>query len=180
MLSANIRAYRLVVVLLLTVLLLAGCGYRFTADSGTRLPAGQTVWVPFFKNATVYANGSVALKRAIFDQFAEQRNILPAATAEQGDLILEGTLTGYGAGVVSYSAADTAKEYRLTITADITVRKRGASKDSKPLWKGTVSAWQDYPVAATVELQRSSEDAALTAASRKLAQQLIWNLEQQY
>lgn len=178
--SANIRAYRLVVVLLLTVLLLAGCGYRFTADSGTRLPAGQTVWVPFFKNATVYANGSVALKRAIFDQFAEQRNILPAATAEQGDLILEGTLTGYGAGVVSYSAADTAKEYRLTITADITVRKRGASKDSKPLWKGTVSAWQDYPVAATVELQRSSEDAALTAASRKLAQQLIWNLEQQY
>ncbi|MGE0919159.1 LPS assembly lipoprotein LptE [Trichlorobacter lovleyi] len=166
--------------LLLLVLSAAGCGYRFTADSGTRLPAGQTVWVPFFKNATVYANGSVALKRAIFDQFAEQRGILPAASAEQADLILEGTLTGYGAGVVSYSAADKAREYRLTITADIAVRQRGAAKDSAPLWRGTLSAWQDYPVAATIELQRSNEDAALTAASRKLAQQLIWSLEQQY
>lgn len=165
---------------MLLLLTVAGCGYRFTADSGTKLVAGQSVWVPFFKNATVYPNGSVTLKRAIFDQFAEQRNILPAEAAENADLILEGTLTGYGAGVVSYSAADAAKEYRLTITADITVRKRNAAKDSKPVWKGTLSAWQDYPVAATVELQRSSEDAALTAASRKLAQQLIWQMEQNY
>ena len=136
--------------------------------------------MPFFKNATVYANASVALKRAIFDQFAEQRGILPAATVEQGDLILEGTLTGYGASVVSYSAADNAREYRLTITADITVRQRDTTRDNAPLWRGTLSAWQDYPVAATIEMQRSNEDAALTAASRKLAQQLIWNLEQQY
>lgn len=166
--------------LLLLMLSAAGCGYRFTADSGTRLPAGQRVWVPFFKNATVYANGSVALKRAVFEQFAEQRGILSAASAGQADLILEGTLTGYGAGVVSYSAADKAQEYRLTITADITVRQRDAAKDSAPLWRGTLTAWQDYPVAATIELQRSNEDAALTAASRKLAQQLIWSLEQQY
>ena len=165
---------------LLTLLLMVGCGYRFTADSGSRLSTGQTVWVPFFKNATVYANASVALKRAIFDQFAEQRGILPAATVEQGDLILEGTLTGYGASVVSYSAADNAREYRLTITADITVRQRDTTRDNAPLWRGTLSAWQDYPVAATIEMQRSNEDAALTAASRKLAQQLIWNLEQQY
>jgi len=159
---------------------MTGCGYRFTVDSGTRLVAGQTVWVPYFINATVYANASVALKRAIFEQFAEQRNIMPAAAPEQGDLLLEGTLISYSAAVVSYSAADTAKEYRLTITADITVRKRGDARTAKPLWKGTLSAWQDYPVSTTIELQRSSEDAALTAASRKLAQQLIWQMEQNY
>jgi outer membrane lipopolysaccharide assembly protein LptE/RlpB len=166
--------------LLVVVLSVAGCGYRFTADSDTRLTAGQTVWIPYFKNATVYANASVALKRALFDQFVTQRGITPAAKPELADLSLEGTLTGYGAGVVSYTAADAAKEYRLTITAEITVRKRGETKDAKPLWKGTLSAWQDYPVAATIELQRSNEEAALTAASRKLAQQLIWQMEQQY
>lgn len=165
---------------LLLTLLVAGCGYRFTADTGSRLSAGQTVWVPYFKNATVYANASVALKRAIFDQFAAQRNIMPSVSPELADLLVEGTLTGYGNGVVSYSATDTAREYRLTITADVIVRKRSDGKDVKPLWKGTLSAWQDYPVGATIELQRSSEDAALMAASRKLAQQLIWNLEQQY
>ncbi|MBV5323325.1 hypothetical protein JZU51_00915 [bacterium] len=62
----------------------------------------------------------------------------------------------------------------------MTVRKRGEKKEVKPLWKGTLSVWQDYPVAATIELQRNNEDAALTAASRKLAQQLIWQMEQQY
>lgn len=162
------------------MLVLAGCGYRFTADSGTRLLPGQAVWVPYFKNATVYANGSVALKRAIFEQFAEQRNIMPAAAPDKGDLVLEGVLTGYSNNVVSYSAIDTAQEYRLTISAEITVRKRGETANTKPLWKGTLTAWQDYPVSATVEFQRSSEDAALTAASRKLAQQLIWQMEQNY
>lgn len=105
---------------------------------------------------------------------------MPSASPELADLLVEGTLTGYGNGVVSYSATDTAREYRLTITADVIVRKRGDKKDVKPLWKGTLSAWQDYPVGTTIELQRSSEDAAIMAASRKLAQQLIWNLEQQY
>lgn len=166
--------------LLLALLLTAGCGYRFTADNGTRLAAGQAVWVPYFKNKTVYANASVALKRALFDQFVELRGIMPAASADQADLIVEGTLNSYGAGVVSYTAFDTAKEYRLTITAEITVVKRGDAKGSKPFWKGTLTAWQDYPVARTIELQRNNEDAALTAASRKLAQQLIWQMEQQY
>ncbi|MBV5323324.1 hypothetical protein JZU51_00910 [bacterium] len=78
--------------LLVAALMIAGCGYRFTVDSGTRLSAGQTVWVPYFKNATVYANASVALKRAIFDQFVEQRGIMPSASPDLGDLILEGTL----------------------------------------------------------------------------------------
>lgn len=171
---------RLGLVLSALAMFITGCGYRFTADSGSRLSSAQTVWVPFFKNATVYAQASVALKRALFDQFAAQRNIMPGVSPEQSNLLVEGTLTGYGATVVSYSAADTAKEYRLTISADITVRQQGGGKDNKPLWKGVLSAWQDYPVGATIEMQRSSEDAALAAASRKLAQQLIWQLEQQY
>ena len=166
-------------VLLLSVVL-AGCGYRFTADSGTRLPAGQTVWVAYVQNNTVYPAASVALKRALFDQFAALRGIMPAATPAEGDLLVEGTLTGYGAGNASYTAADIVREYRLTVSAEITVRRKADDKTVSPLWKGTVSAWQDYPVAATIEQQRSNEDGALQAASRKLAQQVIWNLEQGY
>jgi outer membrane lipopolysaccharide assembly protein LptE/RlpB len=165
---------------LLLAVVLAGCGYRFTADSGTRLPSGQKVWVAYFQNTTVYPAASVALKRALFDQFSALRGIVPAATPAEGDLLVEGTLTGYGAGNASYTATDIVKEYRLTVSAEITVRRKGDEKNAKPLWKGPVSAWQDYPVAATIELQRSNEDAALLAASRKLAQQVIWNLEQGY
>lgn len=167
-------------VALLLASVLTGCGYHFTADSGTRLSAGQRVWVAYFQNNTVYPYASVTLKRALFDQFAALRGVLPAATPAEGDLLVEGTLTGYGTGNISYTAADIAKEYRLSVSADITVRRKGDAKSAKPLWKGSVSAWQDYPVATTIELQRSNEDAALLAASRKLAQQVIWNLEQSY
>lgn len=178
MLRARGLYYRLLVLLLVAAL--GGCGYRFTADSGTQLPAGQRVWVAYFQNNTVYPAASVAVKRALFDQFAAMRGILPAATQDDGDLLVEGTLTGYGTGNASYTAADIVKEYRLTLSANIVVRRKGDDKQAKPLWKGPVSAWQDYPVAATIELQRSNEDAALLAASRKLAQQVIWNLEQGY
>lgn len=166
--------------LLALFLVMSGCGYRFTADQGTRLAAGQTVWVPFLKNSTVYPNASVVLKRALFEQFSALRGITPAVSQQTGDLWLEGAVTGYSTAVVSYSAADTAKEYRLTLSADIRVRRKGDSSDSVPIWKGSLSAWQDYPVAATIELQRNSEDAALAVAARKLAQQLIWQMEQDY
>ncbi len=179
MLRARGGAYRFLAVLLL-LLVLAGCGYRFTAEQGTRLAAGQTVWVPFVKNSTVYPNASVVLKRALFEQFSALRGITPAISQQTGDLWLEGSVTGYSTAVVSYSAVDTAKEYRLTISADIRVRRRGDSSDAVPVWKGSLSAWQDYPVASTIELQRNSEDAALAAAARKLAQQLIWQMEQNY
>jgi len=171
--------YRLVALVSL-LLLIAGCGYRFTADQGTRLAAGQTVWVPFLKNSTVYPNASVVLKRALFEQFSALRGITPAVSEETGDLWLEGSVTGYSTVVVSYSAGDTAKEYRLTLSADISVRRKGDSSDAVPLWKGSLSAWQDFPVATSIELQRNSEDAALAAAARKLAQKLIWQMEQNY
>lgn len=162
------------------LLFISGCGYRFTAESGTRLQAGQKVWVPFFSNSTVYSNAQVALKRALFDQFAEQRGILPASSPKGATLLVEGVLTGYGVTAVSYSAADQIREYRLTLTANLQVSQPDDKKGAVVLWKGEISAWQDYPVSATVEQQRSSEEAALQTASRKLAEQLIWNLEQGY
>lgn len=164
----------------LLAIVLAGCGYHFTADSGTRLQAGQTVWVAYFDNRTVHGNASVALKRALFEQFEQQRGIPAAPSSERADLIVEGALKGYQTAAVSYSADDSAREYRLTIIVEATVKKRGSALGDRPLWKGTLTASQDYPVSTLLEMQRSSEDVALLAASRKLAQQLIWQAEQQY
>lgn len=158
----------------------AGCGYRFTADSNSKLTANQLIWIPYFKNATVHTAAAVALRRALYEQFAAQRSIRPAASPKQTDLLLDGTVTGYAVAAVSYSAADVVTTYRVTVSADIQMQQQNGDKGSKPLWRGTLSAWHDYPASASIELQRSSEDAAVAAACRKLAQQLIWQVEQQY
>ena len=173
---------KLQLVLVICFAVMTGCaGYHFTADAPGRLQKGQTVWVSFFSNTTAYANGAVTLRRSLYDQFAEMRSVMPALSADSADLMVEGVFNGYGAGVVSYNKVDAAQEYRLSISAEVTVKKRNAPAGTKPLWKGTLSAWQDYPVStASIENQRSSEQAALVEASRKLAQQLLWKLEEQY
>jgi hypothetical protein len=170
--------YKLTALLLL--LAISGCGYRFAADGGSRLDAGQTVWVAYFKNDTIYPQAAVQLKRALFERFSAMRGISPAGSKEEGDLLVEGVITGYGLNAVSYSAADLVKEYRLIISAEVTVRRKGDKPDAKPLWKGTVSARQDYPAETIIELQRNREDAALLSASRKMAQQIIWAMEQNF
>jgi hypothetical protein len=172
------KAYKLAVLMLL--LAVAGCGYRFAADGGSRLDAGQTVWVAYFKNDTIYPQAAVLLKRSLFERFAAMRGISPAGSKEEGDLLVDGVITGYGVNAVSYSATDIVKEYRLIISAEVTIRRKGDKPDAKPLWKGTVSARQDYLADTNIELQRNREDAALLAASRKMSQQIIWALEQNY
>ena len=165
---------------MLLVIAISGCGYRFAADGGSRLDSGQKVWVAYFKNDTIYPQTAIQLKRALFEQFSAMRGISPASSKEDGDLIIEGVVTGYGLSVVSYSATDTAKEYRLVVSADVTVRKKGDKPDSKPLWKGSVSARHDFVAEAVVEMQRNREEAALASACRKLAQQVLWGMEQNY
>lgn len=161
-------------------LLLTACGYHFTADTGTQLAAGQTAWVAYFKNSTVYPSATVAIKRALFEQLASQRNILPASSEKQGDLLFSGKITGYDIAVVSYTAADFAQEYRLTLTAAVTAEKQGKVGNKEMIWQGAISAWQDYVVTGSIEEQRRNEEAALQAAANKLAQQVIWQMEQNY
>lgn len=172
------KAYKFAALLLL--LAITGCGYRFAADGGSRLDAGQTVWVSYFRNDTIYPQAAVQLKRALLERFYAMRGISPAGSKEEGDLQVEGVITGYNLNAVSYSAGDAIKEYRMIISAEVTVRRKGDKPDTKPLWKGTVSARQDYPAETLIELQRNREDAALLSASRKMSQQIIWALEQNY
>jgi len=170
----------LYLLLILPTLLITACGYNFTADTSTKLTANQTVWVAYFKNITVYPSATVALKRAFFEQFGSQRGILPAASEKEGDILISGKITGYGINEVSYTAADIAKEYRLTLTSEITATRQKDDGSIETIWQGVLSAWHDYMVTGSIEEQYRNEEAALQIAARKLAQNAIWQMEQNY
>lgn len=150
-------------------LLLTGCGYHLSATSG--LPpavAGKTAAIPIFANKSYRANVGAIMTGSLVDEFARRGGggVVPE---ESADLLLTGTVLGYAASPVSYSAADTVKEYRAVMTVEATLTERDTRK---VIWKGVLSWGQDYPVSADVALQQNSEEAAIREISRQIALQL--------
>ena len=78
---------------------------------------------------------------------------------------------------MSYSKLDQVKEYRLTVAVDLELFRKG---ETTPFWKGTIQSYQDFPSNTDLGLQRSSEAAALAAASHILAQKFLMAVEQAY
>jgi len=105
------------------------------------------------------------------------RGLSPAGSQAEGDLQVKGTLRSYSIRAISYTAADRAKEYRLTIDVELELLRKGGGA---PLWKGLLQSSHDYPASTDLALQRDAEEAALAAASRILAQKFLTAVEQSY
>lgn len=155
----------------------AGCGYHVTAAGDSRIAPGQSLWVSFIANDTVSSTAQTVLRRALLDEFLAMRGSVPSGSQSDAALQVSGAFRSYNNSAISYSAIDRAREYRLTIAVELEVRRRG---EAAPFWKGTLQAAQDYPANTDLALQHNAEDAALEAASRKLARKLITALEQNY
>jgi len=157
--------------------LLTGCGYKFAEFSGNRLNSNQLLWVSFIANDTISASAQTVLRRALLNEAHTMRGIAPSGSAESADLLVSGAVRSYGSAVVSYTAADRAREFRLTIDVEMEMKRKG---ESTPVWKGKLQAFQDFPGNDDLTLQRNAEEAALAAASRKLAQKFLIAVEQSY
>jgi hypothetical protein len=167
--------------IVMTALFTSGCGYSLTGTNPqNNLNAGQAIWVDFISNDTISTSAQTVIRRALLSEAHGMRGMLPSATSSSADLIVSGRLLSYSTGAVSYSSIDQVKEYRLYISAELELRRKG--EKGKAFWKGTISTYQDYPVDKNndLALQRSAEEAALAAASRKMAQKFIFLAEQSY
>lgn len=154
-----------------------GCGYRFTAAGESRISHGQSLWVSFIANDTTSSTAQTVLRRALQDEFLAMRGSVPSGIQSDAALQVSGAFRSYSNSAISYSAIDRAREYRLTVAVELEVRRRG---ETAPFWKGTLQAAQDYPANTDLALQHNAEEAALEAASRKLARKLVTALDQNY
>jgi outer membrane lipopolysaccharide assembly protein LptE/RlpB len=102
---------------------------------------------------------------------------------DAAELLLTGTIVTYATTPLSYTSADQVREYRATMTVDATLTEK---RTQKILWKGTLSASQDYPANINlaqqnrISLQQDSEEAALQEISRKIAQQLFQKMSENF
>ena len=148
-------------VVLLSCCLFSGCGiYTF---SGASIPAeAKTVSVQYFPNNAqlVYPLLSDALTNALNDMFVNQTTL--QSVAQNGDLALEGEITGYSTAPIAITGNQTAAMNRLTVTVNVRfTNKYDESKD----FEQRFSQYQDYP---------SGQD--LSAVQDVLVEQIIEDL----
>jgi hypothetical protein len=143
--------------------------------------AGKRIAVAIFANKGYRANMGAILTGSLIDEFARRTGGLVVAE-KNAEIKLDGTILSYTTTAISYTAADTVKEYRAVVTAECRLTELGSGK---VVWKGTVTQWQDYPVNSAVTpppnsdpiaLQQNSEDAAIREISRKIAQQVYQDI----
>jgi len=171
------RFRRCLLLLLCCPLLVAGCGYHFAGTAENRIAADQSLWVAFIVNETASPTAQTVIRRALLEESHAMRGLYPADKEAEADLRVHGKLTSYALKAISYSAIDQAKEYRLLISVDLELQRKGGTA---PLWKGTIQASQDFPASTDLALQHNAEESALRAASRTLARKFLVSVEQAY
>ena len=156
-------------------MLLTGCGYHPTGAPGfPNAMTGKKVVIPIFANKSYRANVGAILTGSLVDEFARQSG--GKVTAEgNADLVLTGAVMTYSTSPVSFTAADTVKEYRAVMTVESALTEKNGGK---VIWKGMVSWGQDYPANSDVALQQNAEAAAIKEICRNLSQQIYHSISE--
>lgn len=137
---AMLRPLTLVFVLT-SCLFLYSCGiYSFT---GASIPAeAKTVSVQYFPNNAQLVNPllSNTITNALNDMFVNQTTL--QSVAQNGDLALEGEITGYNTAPIAITGNQTAAMNRLTVTVNVRFTNK---YDESKNFEQNFSQYQDYP-----------------------------------
>ncbi len=104
---------------LLMLALLSGCSMNYSFTGASIPPEVKTINVKFFPNnaSLVEPTLSQKLTDALRDKFMNETNLI--LVNDGGDLVLEGSITGYSTSPVAIQGDDQAALNRLTITLDV-------------------------------------------------------------
>ena len=124
-----------VVAVLLTCLVVPGCGYHLVGTSST-LPARlQKLYVAPLVNQTSRAELDQRLTEEISQEWLRRSRFQLVSVPEQADVVLTGTVSTAVTVPVQFDQQGRATQYQLTVTADVRLVDRTAEKP--------VTVWHD-------------------------------------
>jgi len=159
--------------LLLFVLFLSGCGYSVPGQSGS-VPAGvEKIFIPLFVNNTSKPLLENELTNRVSEVFSRNIYIEQVNKQEQSEAILKGVIGSYSSRAISYNSNDDIGEYRATMTVAVALIAKDAVE---PLWKRNFSWGSTYLAAEDKGLQDDLEHDAIDEISRRLAEEILHSL----
>lgn len=164
-----------VLLALLALLLLGGCGYHTAALRGP-LAEANGVNVTLFANKSYRPGVEGVLARNMVDELA-LRTGGRVLSRNEAQLELTGVILSYMALPVSYTSQDIIKEYRAIITVQAVLQDK---RTLKVLWKGELKGDQTFPVSTNIALQQNAEAAATDKICRNISEELWRRIGEQF
>ena len=126
---------------LVLLVFFTGCSVNYSFTGASIPPEVKTINIKYFPNnaSLVEPTLSQKLTDAMRDRFTSETNL--TLVTDGGDLILEGSITGYQTQPVAIQGNDQAALNRLTITIDVTYTN---TFDEKMSFESTFSRYEDY------------------------------------
>lgn len=132
---------RIAAILVVIILVHAGCRMRYSLSGATIPPEAQTVSVQYFESAATLAPPTLSqsFTEALRDRLSSQTRL--AVIPKGGDLNFEGAITGYSTTPVAIQSTDQAAQNRLTITVSV---RYNCSFDEKKNFEQSFTRFADY------------------------------------
>jgi outer membrane lipopolysaccharide assembly protein LptE/RlpB len=162
------KSYFLVLVIS-TLLLQIGCGYKLVGR-GQGLPRGlKRVFIPIFVNKTGEPQIEREITRTIRQEFMSDGRI-KMVSRSRADAILTGEILSYVLTPLSFDTKDNVTEYRLNMTIHITLRD---IKKKKIIFQESINADKEYLVTESIASSEIGKQEALRKASKDFALELL-------
>ncbi len=160
--------YKTQLLIFCTAILLAGCSisYKFTGAS-IDYDKVKSITIPEFPNQSLLVNPllSSEFSEKLRDYFLRQTRL--SLVTRNGDLQLEGEITGYDIKPISIQNDATAAQSRLTVT----VKARFSnSKDETQNYESTFSAYGDFPSDKSIQ---EAEQEVLPEIIEQICEQIF-------
>lgn len=165
---------RLIINLLVSVVLLLGCGACGYHREGQHLSGSvrQKLYIELFASETHRAFANEVLSVQVIQRFARSPLFSIVETPEQADLLLGGAITRYETAPVAYSRFDTISAYKADLTVRTTLRRPGA--DREVVWRANLSRSQDYTGNNPEVVMEESAERLADDLYNQLTDTLFW------
>jgi outer membrane lipopolysaccharide assembly protein LptE/RlpB len=159
---------RIKVLLIISIVLLAGCGYQMVGKE-THVPSDlNSIAIPTFKNQTFEPGIEVPFTQAFLREFILDRRI-KVVDRKQADSILEGVIKSFKIYSVTYDQSGFVIEYQTNVVLDLTLKKR----TGEVLWEeNNFSERQWYRASSNVLTSEANKAAALREIGVFVAQRI--------
>ena len=162
-------------VILASVLITTGCGYRLAGKDNPMLAGINTIAIPYFKNDTFEAGIESVFTNVFANEFINSKR-LQVVNIDQADVILRGTIKNFREQIISYNQDKKALEYRVFVSLDLRLEKRDTGE---VLWKRKrLTDNEEYQVSSYITVTQADKTIAVEKMAQDLARRVYESIIQ--
>ncbi|MBW2637068.1 MAG: hypothetical protein JRC86_06035 [Deltaproteobacteria bacterium] len=156
-----------IILALIFILPVSGCGYRFAPAGETMDRKINAVYIDTFRNHTSEAQVENYVRNAFINQFIRGNRFKSAYGKETSDAVLSGKIRGLSTSHVSYEQNDTAREDTISLSFDLEFK----DSEGTILWaKKSLSGREAYKIDNNPTITERNRKEALIKLSRDMAE----------